>query len=92
MSHARQHAHELIDQVPEQQVSALVRLLETIVDPLAAALRSAPVEDEEMGEQELRAAAHSREWFKYNDGTPFEDMVAELGLTMEQIRNYREPA
>jgi len=55
MSYARQHPHELIDQVPEQQASALVRLLETIVDPLAAALRSAPVEDEEMAEQELRA-------------------------------------
>jgi len=41
MSDTRQHAHELIDRMPEAQVSALVGLLETIVDPVTAALRNA---------------------------------------------------
>jgi nucleoside diphosphate kinase len=31
MNDARQHAHELIDRMPETQISALVGLLETIV-------------------------------------------------------------
>lgn len=31
----REHAHELIDRLPEPQLSALVGLLETIVDPVA---------------------------------------------------------
>jgi hypothetical protein len=36
----------LIDRLPETQLSALVGLLETIVDPVAAALRSAPTDDQ----------------------------------------------
>ena len=34
----REHAHQLIDRLPEPQVSALVGLLETIVDPVAGQL------------------------------------------------------
>ena len=36
----------MIDRLPETQVSALVGLLETIVDPVAAAVRNAPIDDE----------------------------------------------
>ena len=81
---ARQRAHELIDRLPETQISALVGLLKTIVDPA--------FEDEEIGEEEAQAVARSKEWFKNNQGTPFEDVVAELGFTMEQVRNQKEPA
>ena len=42
----RQQAHQLIDQLPKTQLSALVGLLEAIVDPVAAALRNAPEDDE----------------------------------------------
>ena len=83
MSETRQHAHELIDQMPEAQLSALVGLLETIVDPA--------FEDEEIGEEEAEAVARSKEWFKHNPGIPFEEVVADLGFTMEQIRNYKDP-
>ena len=41
----RDHAHELIDRLPETQLSALIGLLETIVYPVAAALRNAPLYD-----------------------------------------------
>jgi hypothetical protein len=83
MSNTRQHAHELIDCLPEAQLSALVGLLETIVDPA--------FEDEEIGEEEAEAVARSKEWFKHNPGIPFEEVVADLGFTMEQIRNYKDP-
>jgi len=82
MSETRQHAHELIDRMPEPQLSAVVGLLETIVD--------STFEDEEISEQETQAVARSKEWFKCNPGTPFEDVVRELGFTMEQIRNHSE--
>ena len=36
MTDPREHAHQLIDQLPEVQLAALVGLLETIVDPVAA--------------------------------------------------------
>jgi len=81
---ARQRAHELIDCLPDAQISALVGLLNTIVDPA--------FEDEEISEEEEQAVARAKEWFKTNQGIPFEDVVAELGFTMEQVRNYKEPA
>ena len=84
MSDARQHAHKLIDQMPEVQLSAVVGLLETIVD--------SAFEDEDISEEEEQAVARSKEWFKHNQGIPFEDVVAELGFTMEQIRSHQEPA
>jgi hypothetical protein len=91
MSDTRQHAHELIDRMPETQLSALVGLLETIVDPVAVALRDAPIDDEPMTEEEERAVKESREWFKHNPGIPFEQVVAELGFTMEDVKNYQDP-
>ena len=89
MSDTRQQAHRLIDRLPETQISGLVRFLEAIVDPAAVALRNAPIEDEEIGEEEERAVAGSKEWFRRNEGIPFEQVAAELGFSMDQIRNQR---
>jgi hypothetical protein len=88
----REHAHQLIDRLPETQLSALVGLLETIVDPVAAALRNAPVDDEPVTEEEERAINEAREWLKHNPGIPFEQVVAELGFTMEEVKNYQDPS
>lgn len=82
MSDTRQHAHELIDRMPETQLSALVGLLETIVTP--------PLEDEEISDEEEQAVARSKEWFRNNPGIPFEQVVAELGFSMDQVRDYKE--
>ena len=79
----RDHAHQLIDRLPETQLSALVGLLETLVDPA--------FEDEQIGEEEAQAVARSKEWFKSNQGTPVKDVAAELGFTMEQVRNHKVP-
>ena len=82
MSGTRQHAHELIDQLPEPQLTALVGLLESIVDPVAAALRNAPVDDEPVTEEEERAVAEAREWLRKNGGKgiPHADAMRQLGL------------
>ena len=77
MSDTRQHAHELIDRMPETQLSALVGLLETIVTP--------PFEDEEISDEEERAVAEAREWLKHNNPIPHEEVLAEFGLTMEDF-------
>ena len=54
----RQHAHDLIDRLPDIQIPALIGLLETIVDPAAAALRNAELDDEpETGEDKASPAA-----------------------------------
>ncbi len=77
MSDTRQHAHELIDRMPEAQLSALVGLLKTIVTP--------HLEDEEISEDEERAVAEAREWLKHNKPISHEEVLAEFGLTMEDF-------
>ncbi len=60
MSDTRQHAHELIDRVPDTKLSTVVGLLETIVDPA--------FEDEEIGEGEEQAVARSKEVVQAESG------------------------
>jgi hypothetical protein len=78
----REHAHRLIDQLPEPQLSALVGLLETIIDPVTAALRNAPVDDEPFTEEEESSAAQAREWLQKNGdkGIPHAEAMRRLGL------------
>lgn len=86
MTTDQQHAHALLDRVPENQISAAVRFLESL---LVAQANKAAAEDEEIGEEEERAVARSKEWFQHNDGIPFEKLVADMGYTMAQLRNHR---
>lgn len=81
MTDARENAHRLIDRLPDQQLSALVGLLETIVDPVAAALRNAPIDDEPETEEEKRAVAEAEDWLKRNGkGIPHTEAMRRLGL------------
>ena len=82
MTDARQNAHRLIDRLPEVQISALVGLLEAIVDPVAAALRAAPPDDEPETEEERQAATEARLWLDRNDGrgVPHAEAMRRLGL------------
>lgn len=79
---SREQAHELIDRMPETQVSALVGLLETIVDPVAAALLNAPFDDEPESEDERQAVAEAREWLARcgGKGIPHAEAMKRLGL------------
>ena len=78
----REQAHQLIDRLPEPQLSALVGLLETIVDPVAAALRNAPDDDEPETEDEKQAVAEARDWLasRGGKGIPHDDAMRRLGL------------
>lgn len=76
MSDTRQHAHQLIDRLPEAQLPRLVQFMETIVAP------GVPFEDEEISEEEERAVAEAREWLKHNQHIAHEDVLAGFGLTL----------
>jgi hypothetical protein len=82
MSDTRQHAHLLIDRLPESQLSALVGLLETIIDPVAAALRTAPLDDEEETDEERAAVEQARRSLQSNGGkgVPHSEAMRRLGL------------
>jgi hypothetical protein len=89
----RQQAHAYLDRLPPDQLSAVRSLLETMLpDAMSRALANAPAEDEEISEEEEQSVARSKEWFKNHQGTSLEDMAAELGLSMDQIRNGKAPA
>lgn len=78
----REHAHELIDRLPETQLSALVGLLEAFVDPVAAALRNAPIDDEPETEEERLAVAEARDQLARGGGKgiPHHEAMRRLGL------------
>ncbi len=68
MMDTRQQAHQLIDRMAETQLTGLVQFLETIVDPVAAALRNAPLDDEPETDDEMVAVAEARQWLQQNGG------------------------
>jgi hypothetical protein len=87
----KQQAHRMLDQLDPGQFDAVVRLLKVMTDP-ETALHDAPVDDEPESEDEERAVAASKEWFRSHPGIPLEEVAAELGFTLEQIRGRGEPA
>ena len=78
----REQAHELIERLPETQLSALVGLLKTMVNPVAAALRRAPIDGEPETEEEKKAVAQARKWLarRGGQGVPHEEAMRRLGL------------
>jgi hypothetical protein len=72
----KQHAHQLLDQLAPSQFDAVVRLIEVMVH-----------DDEELTAEDRRALRASDEYFRDGgQGIPFEQVVADLGFTMDQIR------
>jgi hypothetical protein len=85
----KKQAHELIERLPPTQLSAVVGLLEAMLDPFARALANAPIDDEPVTMEEEKALAEAREWLKHNKGIPHEQVLAELGITQEEINNFK---
>ncbi len=78
----RQHVHSLIDQLLPSQLAAIDGLLAVMLDPVGAALRDAPREDEEETEEEHEAVEHARRSLSGHGGrgTPHVDAMRRLGL------------
>jgi hypothetical protein len=92
MTREQQQVHALIDRLAPSQLAALRGLLESMLDPVSRAIANAPLEDEPISEAERRAVAEADEWLKHNQPIPHEQVLAELGITQEEIENYKEPA
>jgi hypothetical protein len=74
-------AHELLGQLGPGQLAAVVHLLEVMLDD----------EDDQVTDEDRQAIADSREYFRRNPdgGVSFEQVAAECGFTMDQIRNNK---
>ena len=81
----RQQAHALLDQLPNEKLTAVVHLLQAISDPVARSLANAPIDDEPISDEEMRAVEASREWLKTHAPIPHEEVLAEFGLTLEDF-------
>jgi len=76
----KQHVVELLDRLEPSQVAAVVQLLEVMTRE----------DDDKLTEQDRQAVAASLEYFrKGGEGVPFEQVVSDLGFTMDQIRNHK---
>jgi hypothetical protein len=76
----KQHVVELLDRLEPSQLSAVAKLLEVM----------ARADDDELTEEERQAITASLEYFdKGGEGIPFEQVVADLGFTMDQVRNNK---
>jgi len=81
----KQQAHELLDQLDAGQLAAVVHLLQVMTDPVARAVAHAPVDEEPLTAEEIKALDESRQWLKHNEGVPHEQVLTELGITQEEI-------
>jgi hypothetical protein len=79
----KRQAHELIERLAPSQLSAVVGLLEAMLDPVARAIANASVDDEALTAEEEKALAEAQEWLKHNPPIPHEKVRDELGLTTE---------
>ena len=60
----REHLHELVDHLPDEHLAVVARYLESItpvVDPLQAALDSAPKADEQLSKDDMAALAEAEQ-------------------------------
>jgi hypothetical protein len=89
----KQQAHELIERLAPSQVSAVVGLLQAMLDPVARAIANAPIDDEPVTEEERQAVARSEAWFEERGGKgiAMEEVLADFGLTMEDLAGKHGP-
>jgi len=87
----KRQAHELIERLPPTQLSAVIGLLEAMLDPVSRALANAPIDDEPVTPEEEKVLAEAREWSKHNQSIAHEQVLSELGITQEEIDHFQEP-
>jgi hypothetical protein len=84
----KQRAHELIEKLAPKQASAVVGLLERVLDPVSRALANAPIDDEPLDPEEEKAVNESKEWLKHNKPIPHEQVLTDLGITPEELDRF----
>jgi hypothetical protein len=81
-SDAKQHAHQLLDRLDSGRLAAVVHLLEVFLDE----------DGESLSPAEAKAIAEADEWSQHNDPIPHKQVLADLGLTMDDWEKMgREP-
>jgi hypothetical protein len=90
----KQQAHELINRLSTGQASAVVILINSMLDPVDRAIANAPIDDEPETDAEREAVAASKAWMAEHpgQGIPFEDLLADFGVSAEELRHSQDAA
>jgi hypothetical protein len=92
-SDERQHAHAFLDRLPDDQLSAVRGLLETMLSPLDRKLALAPIDDEQVTPDEAAAIQVGISSLEQNGGIPLEEVLADFGLTIDDFHKMaNDPA
>jgi ethanolamine utilization microcompartment shell protein EutL len=86
----KHQAHELIERLAPSQVTAVVGLLEAMLDPVSRAIANASVDDEPETDQERQVVAESKDWFERRKGIPHEEVLADFGLTSDGLKKRKD--
>lgn len=79
----------MVDLLAPEQAHALRALVEVMLDPVSRAIANASVDEEPLTRDDEGALDEAREWLKHNKGIPHEQVLAELGITSDEIENYK---
>ena len=82
----KDQAHELIERLAPSQVSAIVSVLQAMLDPVAKAIVSAPFDDEPETAEERLAVAKSKEWFQKQSGITNDQVMTDLGIDRKDLK------
>ena len=79
---SRHALHDLVDRIPEEQLSAAQRFLEYLAASTAyRAAWSAPPDDEPVTDGDSAAIARAREEVRAGNVVPHDDVLREFGLS-----------
>ena len=79
MADKKEHAHELIEQLAPNQSSAVVRLLEVMIDPLCRSVANTTIEDEEILAETAAELDAARASIARGEGIPHEEILRKFG-------------
>src|SRR5579864_1895408 len=82
----RQHAHAFLDRLPDDQLSAVCGLLESMLSLVDRKLALAPIDDEPVTPEESAAIQAAIASLERTGGVPMEEVLADFGLTMDDFR------
>ena len=80
---SRSRLHQLVDELPEEEIQAAERCLRALRehdDPVLHPLRSAPVDDEPLTEQERKDIEEAQQELDASLGISHEEIGRKLGL------------
>ena len=80
MPTSKKQAHDLIDRLAPAQLSAVVRLLEVMLHPVARSLAQAEIEEKPVSAEEAAALDQAHASLRRGEGVSHNEVLCEFGL------------